>query len=96
MEHRVTDGVHDLVDGDGEDAFLALLDAGLQAAAGAFDAVVDDAVAVAVGEPLPREVARGEDGDATGADGSGEMHGAAVMADEEASTGKGGGALSWG
>ena len=66
----------DFVDGDGENAFLLLLDTGFEAAAGALDAVVEDAVGGAVREPLMRNVARGEDGDAGRADGGGEVHGA--------------------
>ena len=86
----------DLVDGDGEDAFLLLLDAGFEAAAGALDAVVEDAVMRAVGKPLARDVARGEDGDAGRADGGGEVHRARVVADEEARAGEGGGGFARG
>lgn len=96
MGHGGADGCEDFVDGDGEDAFLLLLDAGFEAAAGALDAVVEDAVVGAVGEPLARDVARGEDGDAGRADGGGEVHGAGVVADEEARAGEGGGGFAWG
>ena len=90
------DGAEDFVRGDGEDAFLLLLDAGLEAAAGALDTVVEDAVLRAVGEPLARNVARGEDGDARGADGGGEVHRPAVVADEEARAGEGSGGFARG
>ena len=90
------DGGEDLIDGDGEDALLLLLDAGFEAAAGALDAVIEDAVVGSVGEPLARDVARGEDGDARCVDGGGEVHGPAVVADEEASASEGGGGLARG
>ncbi len=90
------DGAEDFVGGDGEDAFFLLLDAGLEATAGALDTVVEDAVLRAVGEPLARNVARGEDGDARGADGGGEVHRPAVVADEEARAGEGSGGFPWG
>lgn len=48
----------------------------------------------AVGEPLARDVAGGEDGDAGCADGGGEVHGAGVVADEEAGAGEGGGGFA--
>src|SRR6185437_16342114 len=86
----------DLVDGDGEDALLLLFDAGLQAATGTLDAVVEDAVGGAVGKPLAGNVARGEDGDAGCADGGGEVHRAAVMADEKTGAGEGGGGFARG
>src|ERR1700760_4706149 len=84
------DGSEDFVGGDGEDAFFLLLDAGLEAAAGELDAMVENAVRRAIGEPLARDVARGEDGDAGRADSGGEVHGSTVVADEQASTGEGG------
>ncbi len=51
---------------------------------------------LAVGKPDARLVAGGEDGDAWGLDGGGEVHGAAVVADEEAGVAEGGGALARG
>ena len=42
----------------------------------------------AVGKPDARLVAGGEDGNAWSLDGSGEVHGAAVMTDEDASVGE--------
>jgi hypothetical protein len=91
---RGVDGAENLVNGDGEQAFFLLLDACLEAAAGALDAVVEDAVLGAVGEPLARDVSSGEDGDAGCADGGGEVHGAGVVADEEPRAGQGGGGFA--
>ena len=71
-----------------------LFDAGFEAAAGAFDAVVEDAVLGAVGKPLARDVARGEDGNAGRADGGGEVHGAGIVADKEARAGEGSGGFA--
>ena len=86
----------ELVDGDGGEAASALEDAGLEATAGAVGGVVEDAVAVAVGEPDAGQVAGGEDGDAGRLDGGGEVHGAAIVAEEEAGAGEDSGALARG
>ena len=66
------------------------------AAAPALDLMVDDAVLVAVGEPHAGFVAGGEDGHAGGLDGGGEVHGAAVVAEEEPGVGEDGGAFARG
>ena len=84
----------DLVDGDGEDAALALDDAGFEVAALAGDVVIEHAVGAAEREPDAGEVAGGEDGDAGGSDGGGEVHGAGVVADEEGGAGEDGGAFA--
>ena len=94
-EERVNLG-EDLVDSDGGEAFFLLDDAGLEAAAPAVGLVVEDAMLFAVGEPDAGLVAGGEDGDAWRLDGGGEVHGAAVMADEDAGVGEDGGALARG
>ena len=76
--------------------FFSFDDAGFEAAAPAVGLVVEDAMLLAVGEPDARFVARGEDGDAGGLDGGGEVHGAAVVADEDAGLGEDGGAFARG
>ena len=63
--------------------FLLFDDAGFEAAAPALGLVVEDAMLLSVGEPDARFVARGEDGHARGLHGGGEVHGAAVMTDED-------------
>lgn len=85
------DDPEDFVDGDEGKALFLFDDAGLEAAACALDVVVEDAVAVAVGEPDAGDVAGGEDGDAWGGDGGGEVHGAGVEAEEELGVGEDGG-----
>jgi len=84
----------DLIDGDGGEAFFLLNDAGFQLASGAVHVVIKDAMLLAVGEPDAGDVASGEDGHAGGFDGSGEVHGAAVVADEDTRPGEDGGTLA--
>src|SRR5882757_5085787 len=96
--HLVEDGAnlgHDLIDCNGGEASFAFDDAGLQAAAPAIGLMVEDAMLFAVGEPDAWLVAGGEDGDAGGLHGCGEMHGAAVVTDEDWGLGEDGGALAW-
>ena len=78
------DSGEDCVGWDGGEAFFLLLDAGFEIAAPAIGAVVEDFVTGAAGIPDDRAITRGEDGDAAGLDGGGEMHGAAVVAEENA------------
>ena len=85
-----------LIDGDGGEAFFLFDDAGLEAAAPTVGLVVEDAMLFAVREPDSGLVARGEDGDAGGLDGGGEVHGAAVVTDEEMGVADGGGAFTRG
>jgi hypothetical protein len=73
----------DLVDGNRREAFLSFDDAGLEAAAPAVGLVVEDAMLFAVGEPDPRLIASGKDGYTGGLHCCGEMHGAAVVANEQ-------------
>ena len=84
----------DLIDRDRGQAFFAFDDAGLEAAAPAIGLVVEDAMLLAVGKPDAWLVAGGEDGDAGRLDGCGEVHRAAVVADEDAGLGEDGGALA--
>jgi hypothetical protein len=74
----------DLFDGDGGKALLAFDDAGLQTTTPAVGLVVDDAMLLAVWKPRAGFIASGEDGNADRLNGCGEMHGAAVMSDEDA------------
>jgi hypothetical protein len=83
-------------DGDRGEAALAFYDAGFELAAHAADLVEEDAVLRAVREPETRGLAGGEDGYAGGSDGRGQMHGAGVVAEEEAGEGEGGGAFAGG
>ena len=72
------------VDGDGGEASFAFDDAGFEGAAPALDLVVEDAVLLSVRKPDAGFVAGGEYRDAGGLDGGGEVHGAAVVSDEDA------------
>ena len=86
----------DFGDGDRGEALFFLFDTGFQTTAPAIDLVIEDAVLAAVGKPDAGLVAGGEDGDTGGLDGGGEVHGAAVVADEEAGVGEGCGAFAGG
>ena len=96
LAENCADFGEDFGEGDGGEAFFFLFDTGFQTTAPAIDLVVEDAVLAAVGEPDAGLVAGGEDGDTGGLDGGGEVHGAAVVADEEAGVGEGCGAFAGG
>lgn len=89
LAENCADFGEDFGDGNRGEALFFLFDAGLEAAAPTIDLMVQDAVLAAMGEPDAGLVAGGKDGDTRGLDGSGKVHGAAVVADEDASLGEG-------
>src|SRR6202021_2792927 len=86
----------DLIDCNRREALFAFNDAVFEAATPAVGLVVENAMLLAEGKPDARLVAGGEDGDAWGLDGCGEVHWAAVVADKYRGPGEDGGALAWG
>ena len=76
-------GLEDLSGGDAGEAFVFALDAFDEAAAFAVDGGAQHAMPGAVGMPAAGPVAGGKDGDASGADRGGEVHGAGVVAEVE-------------
>ena len=73
------------------EAFVFAVEAFDEAAAFAIDGGAEDLVAVAVGIPSARKIARGKDGDARGANGGGEVHGAGIVANVKAAVFQAGG-----
>src|SRR5271156_1898572 len=84
----------DLVDSDRGHALLSLDDAGFEVAAPAVDLVIDHAVLPAIGKPHAGLITSREDGNARGLNRSGEVHGAAVMADKDERVAEDGGTLA--